>query len=289
MCSKSHRLPLLLCLLALSVTACKSYRAIDQDPAWFAGHPVFSDDGEAFLIAEAISDERLQFPPLQGWTARANPRFALHKQNLLGERRPYVSGVYPGYVMEAYWMRSAGYSVINRLQQPEELRTALVLSDDGTPRGTLTSTRLTHATNNFIVVPARDGLTLAAFGYGIDYDDVRGDTRRVTMTVTFYDPDTLDVLSEYTYENYLSGDFYQSERPVFFWDENGNFVVTDYEGWAVKSRPGQDWDEMEIPSCAQPRTSSARYSPWTGEYLEVNDDVVTAGGSYPFQTNLCEP
>ena len=279
-------LSIALALAAVSLTACKSYRAIDQDTIWFAGHPVFSDDGEAFLIAEAISDERLQFPPLQGWTARANPRFALHKQSRSGERRPYVSGVYPGYVMEAYWMRSAGYSVINRFQQPEELRTALVLSDDGTPRGTLSAARLPHPTSNFIVVPSFDGLTLAAFGYNIDHDDAQGDKRRVRMTVTFYHPDTLDVLSEYTYEDYF-GELFQSDRPVFFWETNGDFVVTDYVDIAVASRSGQTWREVDIPSCAHPRTSSARYSPWTGEYLAVNDDVVTSDGSYFFRTTLC--
>lgn len=285
--TKGFALSFALCLVALSLTACKSYRAIDQDNTWFAGHPVFSDDGEAILMAEAISDERLQFPPLQGWTARANPRFALHKQNLSGERTPYVSGVYPGYVMEAYWMRSAGYSVINRLQQPEEKRTALVLSDDGTPRGTLSATRLTHPTDNFIVVPSWDGSTLAGFGYNINYDDAQGDTRRVTMTVTFYDANTLAVLSEYTHEDYF-GEFYQPERPVYFWETNGDFVVTDYVNAAVASRPGQAWREIAVPTCAQTRTSSARYSPWTGQYLAVNNDVVTTDGSFFFRTTLCD-
>lgn len=285
---KRLQMSMALCVLGWSLGACKSYRAIDQDTSWFAGHPVFSDDGEGILIAEAISDERLQIPPLQGWTAKANPRFALHRQTRTGERSPYVSGVYPGYVMEAYWMRSAGYAVINRLRQPEESRTALVLSDDGAPRGTLSPARLAHPTTHFIAVPSWDGLTLAAFGYWIDYDNAQGDKRWVTMSVTFYDPNTLAVHSEYTYQGYF-GDFYQPERPIFYWEPTGDFVVTDYDEKAIASRPGRDWREVEIPSCARPRTASARYSPWTDEYLAVNEGVVTADGNFFFRTALCSP
>lgn len=273
-------------LLGVSLAGCESYRALDQDTTWFAGHPVFADDGEAFLIAEAIADERLQIPPLQGWTARANPRFALHRQTRAGERKPFVSGVYPGYVMEAYWMRSAGYAVINRLRQPEESRSALVLSNDGTPRGTITPSRIAHPVDNFIVVPSWDGLTLAGFGYFVDYDDVQGTQRRVTMTVTFYDPGTLVQQSAYEYQDYF-GDFYQPERPVFYWDRNGDFIVTDHAHIAVASRPGQGWREVQLPSCSHPRTSSSRYSPWTGEYLAVDDDQVSPSGSFFFQTPLC--
>ena len=267
-------------LLSLALLlGCGSHVEIDNNRVWHAGHPSFADDGsDDVIFIKKKMDEGLVFPPLQGWTGKTNPRFSVHKGRSLSNNQT-ITGIYSGYALELFYMKEAGYIALTYLRQPEEARGGMVFGLDGTERLRLEPEDFSFKPERFKLIPSRDGSTLAAIATRTDWESLSDGLYTIDFEVQFYDATSMAPLLESTVTRQLKT-LYDARLPVFTWENAETLLITDNESGAFLIDVAGVVTDTALPTCTRPSSSSSRYSPARGEFLEVEDDAIVVSDNY---------
>lgn len=261
------------------LVGCGSHVEIDNNRVWHAGHPSFADDGsDDVIFIKKKMDEGLVFPPLQGWTGKTNPRFSVHKGRSLSSNEA-ITGIYSGYALDLFYMKQAGYIALTFLRQPEEARGGMVFGLDGTERLVLEPDDFSFKPERFKLIPSRDGSTLAAIATRTDWDSLSDGLYTIDFEVQLYDATSLAPLLESTITKQLKT-LYDARTPVFTWQDAETLLISDNESGAFLVGVDGAVTDTELPTCARPSSSSSRYSPARGEFLEIEGDAIVVSESY---------
>jgi len=258
---------------------CGSHVEIDSNRVWHAGHPSFADDGSGDVaFIKKKMGEGLIFPPLQGWTGKTNPRFSVHKGSSLSNNET-ITGIYSGYALDLFYMKQAGYIALTFLRQPEEARGGMIFGLDGTERLVLEPDDFSFKPERFKLIPSRDGSTLAAIATQTDWESLTDGLYTIEFEIQFYDATSMAPLLESTVTRQLKT-LYDARLPVFTWHGAETLMITDNESGAFLVGVDGTVTDTELPACARPSSSSSRYSPARGEFLEVEGDGIVVSESY---------
>ena len=270
----------------LLVSGCKTQVELDETRVWHRGHPVFSDDGSDFAFVEKTTDERLIFPPLQGWVGRTNPRFAVRLGNSQEDGQSILHNV-PGHALDVFYMRRNGYVVANFLRQPEEERGAIVVDLSGRERGRIRDDIFGFNVNRFVVVPSRDGHTIAAVGFATDYSMRINGKYRIRIGVQFYEAANLNPSSMHELNVQWSA-LNDIQAPIVFWDDAGSLLLTDNQTETVSVDVGGSVQVLGVPTCYRPMTSSSRYRAQSAGFLEFSHgQIIERAGYIPPVSPIC--
>ena len=271
--------------LSLS-TSCKTYREVDSSPTWFSGHPSTSDDGLEWVFIEKHSSDVIVFPPLQGWTGRGNFRFRLMRGTGLNNAEP-ISRFYEGHALHAFHMNSAGYSVINYIVQPDEIRGGIVIDEDGSELLHVDTTQLSIS-GSFFMVPSPDAQKIAVIVRDTDWNSYQNGTYSNQVYVAFYDTQNFALQSSMIHTLEMGTN--SNSLPPYAWKNDTTLLISDHNLFAWEIDTNNNISEVIVPKCLILPTSSGRFHADNGEYLTPNNtkDAVEVAPSFSLPLPLCE-
>jgi hypothetical protein len=228
-------------------------------PFELQGPPVWSDDDEDAAAVLLRYQRRLSFPPLQGWWAKRDFRFELFLQQPGSRSRDYVSDEIEGRPTDLFYMRRAGYLLVQRWVPEVGIDYVVVDIATGTatklePVDTFDRTR--------DVIPSRDGAFIAdvvcqpwqaiptADGSRIE------PLRPLPCEVSFLDAATLTPTGPAT--TVLLDDDVEVGQRRAAWSAADQLVVTDHATSAFALAPGAAPVAVAVPPPFGPVTSSSR-------------------------------
>lgn len=225
---------------------------------------VWSDDDTAQAYTQLFFEEGPRVNPLSMTHPRRDYRHQLFVQRPDGSERRALTGVRAHRTGgNLYYMRAAGYVIVDVIADSGETRYDLVRLADGQVSTLLSHTPSGAPCASLDVVPSRDGLTIAVIERTTGPESA-GRCPSGDAVVTLVDASTLSTLSSF---RWALSDMLQSK-----WTEGGDLVVWTTADGAWRVDPADGPSPAETPQCPFPRTSSGSLSA---------DGVLIGGGLSP--------
>ena len=229
-------------------------------------------------------NEGFIWPPLQGLIGRVNPRFTVFTQ--MGEDSSTRIDIvkFKNHANSLFYMESAGYIVVNLLQQPRELRSSTIVNvHDGKKRthDLLSNVGLGKERGSYIGIPSRDGNFIAAMAW--DEMDLAFSILNVSSLDPVFEPSIVSI-NKAEVTPYMFWDINKSnEEPTFIFV---NITDTSEEHIRIGIDGTINRTNAKLVCTPYP-TSSGRISSDDGAFLTVNVPLNSIQISYLDQWNNC--
>ncbi len=240
------------------------HKEIQENAHPYLGSPAWSEDGARAAAVELSYERQIQFPPLQGWWSKRNFSFRLFTQRPNSWRWNYVGDrAIPGNPLTLYFMKKAGYFLVNRYVEYDGMDYVRVAHDGSWVA--FAQTDFSSGLVNRQVIPSPDGSVLVDATCrprnDVLTDGVLGTQplRPVPCSVQFLDSQTLEPTGA-RFDVELDKDLPADAEELSWvtWTPASTVVVTDHQSRAVELTVLGDAQDIAVPACKGPTTTSSR-------------------------------